>query len=294
MARCILAFLACASTALGQGISLQPSSMATVGDFFHDSRSEPETRLTLEDGHFVAMRGYDWYSFRPWASFVIPDDIGPISDASLRFENAIGSAAGSSGVGMLLTAFDATPPSANETAQQRLIGLWDDIGHGPVYGQLDISDGSIDGWQDAQSAYGIPIRHLRLLDPFEFPLTGLAIRDIQAAGGGEWVIGLMMPDMPPGDYHRIEFSGLSFGPPSLELTIGPPPPLGDFTGDALTDQADLDFVLLNWGLADQGELDAVLLTWGQSAGLGVAGVPEPNSVWLLAAAAIMAAIRRTV
>jgi hypothetical protein len=78
---------------------------------------------------------------------------------------------------------------------------------------------------------------------------------------------------------------------------------GDYDGNGLVEQADLDLMLLNWGadsttppvgwvndlptgLIDQQELDSVLLNWGSSAparaSVGTpSGVPEPMSATLL-------------
>jgi hypothetical protein len=72
---------------------------------------------------------------------------------------------------------------------------------------------------------------------------------------------------------------------------------GDYSGNGLVEQADLDLVLSHWGqatpplpdgwvndppddLIDQGELDRVLSNWG-ARGLGSVAVPEPASVSLL-------------
>jgi hypothetical protein len=71
---------------------------------------------------------------------------------------------------------------------------------------------------------------------------------------------------------------------------------GDYNGNNLVEQSDLDLVLLNWGATvtpagwtsdlpsgpiDQQELDGVLLTWGNTiaaAGIASAAVPEPNGI----------------
>jgi hypothetical protein len=83
---------------------------------------------------------------------------------------------------------------------------------------------------------------------------------------------------------------------------------GDYNGNGLVEQADLDLVLLNWGQAaasvpgdwvsgsvDQDELDGVLLNWGATNGgqAGLATIPEP-ATWILCvlAWAILPACRR--
>jgi uncharacterized protein YjbI with pentapeptide repeats/outer membrane protein assembly factor BamB len=74
--------------------------------------------------------------------------------------------------------------------------------------------------------------------------------------------------------------------------------IADYDQSGIVDQADLDFVLLNWGAdatsppagwvndiprgsIDQEELDKVLLNWGSmSTSVAAAGVPEPSTVIL--------------
>jgi hypothetical protein len=88
---------------------------------------------------------------------------------------------------------------------------------------------------------------------------------------------------------------------------------GDYSGNGLVEQADLDLVLGNWGadaanvpatwvsdppegFVDQAELDKVLGNWGsQAPGLATAaGVPEPGSLALAlaCAAGMMVLLRR--
>jgi hypothetical protein len=81
--------------------------------------------------------------------------------------------------------------------------------------------------------------------------------------------------------------------------------LGDYNGNGLVEQGDLDLVLGNWGtqtppipptwtndppsgLVDQQELDRVLGNWGRSGAasvrastVGATGVPEPGAAMLL-------------
>jgi hypothetical protein len=91
------------------------------------------------------------------------------------------------------------------------------------------------------------------------------------------------------------------------LFPGGAPVEGDYNGNSVVEQADLDLVLLNWGQAtppvpstwvndpptgfiDQQELDQVLLNWGGTAvGQNNAAVPEPRAVSLsLIALAVLA------
>jgi hypothetical protein len=75
--------------------------------------------------------------------------------------------------------------------------------------------------------------------------------------------------------------------------------VADYDGSGTVEQADLDFVLLNWGAGtgtppagwindlptgaiDQAELDKVLLNWGRSASQAplLGAVPEPAALVL--------------
>lgn len=87
---------------------------------------------------------------------------------------------------------------------------------------------------------------------------------------------------------------------ALELGGGGLGP-GDYNGGGVVEQADLDLVLLNWGIeladpasvgwinnlpngvVDQEELDGVLLNWGAGSApaAAAAGVPEPATLLLL-------------
>ncbi len=89
---------------------------------------------------------------------------------------------------------------------------------------------------------------------------------------------------------------------------------GDFNGDGIVDQADLDLVLLNWGgetasppggwlaldqlvgdVIDQSELDLVLLNWGSAAAATsgtLTATPEPSSFVSLALGVVFLLARR--
>jgi len=85
---------------------------------------------------------------------------------------------------------------------------------------------------------------------------------------------------------------------------------GDYDNNGMTEQGDLDLVLLHWGddastlpldwnherpadgIVGQEELDRVLLNWGESASQGSTALPEPNSLWMIALLARMLAARR--
>ena len=76
----------------------------------------------------------------------------------------------------------------------------------------------------------------------------------------------------------------------------PPSVVGDFSGDGVVAQQDLDLVLLFWGddsatlpfftgfqptgTIDQDDLDAVLLNWGAGLPANAAAVPEPSAAHL--------------
>jgi hypothetical protein len=95
----------------------------------------------------------------------------------------------------------------------------------------------------------------------------------------------------------------------LNLPTGGNAGPGDYNSNGTVEQADLDLVLLNWGVAagdlpptwtderpttgivDQAELDGVLLHWGNAAATStiIGGVPEPSALVLLAVGVIGAA-----
>ena len=111
------------------------------------------------------------------------------------------------------------------------------------------------------------------------------------------------------------FDGGGFTGPGAVYVYAPATPIpGDYNGDSIVDQADLDLVLLNWGaggspppdgwvsnaptgLIDQAELDAVLLNWGTSreSRSARATIPEPHTLLLLLTAVVaLAGWRKTV
>jgi hypothetical protein len=120
--------------------------------------------------------------------------------------------------------------------------------------------------------------------------------------------------VPPYEFGGIVFTtngrGSASDPAALvmdNLVVETAGIIGDYNGNGVVEQADLDLVLLNWGdqtppvpsgwivdsprgAIDQAELDAVLLNWGATAG-GVS-TPEPATVTLVALAAVLAATWR--
>lgn len=101
----------------------------------------------------------------------------------------------------------------------------------------------------------------------------------------------------------IDVSGqvLALGSFLLDLGGGGAAGPGDYNGNGLVEQADLDLVLSHWGedatavgedwvsdppqgIIDQGELDGVLANWGQSSSAGeltgATTVPEPTAIAL--------------
>lgn len=95
---------------------------------------------------------------------------------------------------------------------------------------------------------------------------------------------------------------------------------GDYNGNGIVEQADLDLVLLNWGQSavptpqgwisdlplgrvDQQELDGVLLNWGAPGGRTApsaamlqtaARVPEPHAWWLAVLVAVLTGVWATI
>jgi hypothetical protein len=120
--------------------------------------------------------------------------------------------------------------------------------------------------------------------------------------------------VPPYEFGGIVFTtngrGSASDPAGLvmdNLLVEPVAAAGDYNGNGMVEQADLDLVLLHWGnptppapsgwivdlptgAIDQAELDGVLLNWGATAA-GVSA-PEPSTVTLAALLASLAACWR--
>jgi hypothetical protein len=220
-------------------------------------------------------------------------------------------------------------PTDEELANK--IATWHDFGNGMFYGMRDFSpdiltpywsqhvpssgtgsDGTFLPYYTSPPNYGIvsgdslPFESWMFhglgenYDDFyhDFRLSPAAVRDIANSSMSSWMIGAMLSpptSLTEGEqpYSLNEYAAVYANeyPLILDLTYGPPPPLGDFSGNGRVDQSDLDFVLLNWGIFDQEELDAVLMTWGDG-GLAAASVPEPAGVWIAAVVVIIAAYFR--
>jgi len=108
-------------------------------------------------------------------------------------------------------------------------------------------------------------------------------------------------DAEPYDTSRIAQGGMNFDGFAGMATVSTSTLVGDYNNNGRVEQADLDFVLLDWGndvttnppppewtnqrptdgFIDQQELDDVLLNWGNVAALGnSAAVPEPSAIAL--------------
>jgi hypothetical protein len=127
-----------------------------------------------------------------------------------------------------------------------------------------------------------------------------------AAGGGDLDVILTFPGPPPQLTGTVETTWVG------SITLLPPSVPGDYDTSGTVEQADLDLVLLNWGVlfdrlpeewgdqrpktgsVDQAELDAVLLNWGMAAAAlgGAAVVPEPSSDFLAALAVVLILVSR--
>lgn len=304
MVRVILAFLACVSSVGGQDVILTPADFGSVRYL----QGDPDLNTAADIGEGFgpltsrAVPG-SYPELRFWERFDLSGLKSDVASALLRFPVSRAVAIGREIVhqNMHVTIRNSglyyTPHFMPRLTDEEWLSIFDDAGTGTFYGAFDISYESVPGWELDNDLHQ-PRRLLGesgVLD-FEMPLSGFAVHDINAARGGEWAFGVSLPPLPPlpplgpPDQHRPEFAGVntsSVDSWQLMLTYGPPPPLGDFSGNGRVDQSDLDFVLLNWGVVDQEELDAVLLTWGDG-GLAAASVPEPSGVWIAAVVAIMA------
>lgn len=177
---------------------------------------------------------------------------------------------------------------------------------------VNISGGSLGGYLRAYSGSEINLFGTEFLLGGE-PITGLTLGEAYTVSDrGVTISGVL------GDGSAFGFSGFTGGrggsytfSPDATLTVtlvhGPALP-GDYDGDGFVSQADLDLVLLNWGvgtlpdgfdtaalggggvfdgLLSQNELDGVLLNWGNGtppAG-GLSAIPEPGTLALIALSA---------
>lgn len=304
MSKFILAFLAVAATAAGQDVVIPMSDYITLGDHQRGrGRDEPLAypRDVRGLGRTVSRGINDWYSFRMSVLFDLSAVDAPVSSAILRWRpdraSSIGRAPLHEDIFVTFRHSEAYRYERlyGDIFRQEFVDQWEDMGDGEFYGANDVSE-SIDNWRQPPTPYWDPPEFIfrsfvnHELIYLETPLSALAVKNINASIGGGFGIGISLPslDLPPFGRGPTESTGVGIDELSLLLTYGPPPPLGDFNGTGRVDQADLDFVLLNWGLVDQEELDAVLLTWGQGAALGSAAVPEP-ATWLLAAFCVILA-----
>jgi probable HAF family extracellular repeat protein len=138
-------------------------------------------------------------------------------------------------------------------------------------------------------------------------LNGITINAaLGMSSDGEWIHGITtVPDPEFPDLFVDEV------PVLMSLTYTPPGSLpGDYNGNGLVEQADLDLVLLNWGgdgtnppagwtsglpsgSIDQAELDGVLLQWGnQAAETGSTSIPEPRSLSIVVLLVFLTLVRR--
>lgn len=279
MSKCILVFLSVAATAAGQDVVLESTDVETLWSTIY----EPSHPL----GQAYSLDSFQWNvqrqpsrptgestNRRASVTFRIPQDAS-YSSATLMIPLGLGTTTHMAAE-TVITLHDVAKD--NTQAEE----YWDDLGSGAFYGTYDVTPERFPEYWPIRNEFISPIQfHAARLSP-------LAVRDIQ--NGGFWTIGAALPVDPlsPNAFTRI--SQAYNEPFLLLLDYGPPPPLGDFDGSGRVDQADLDFVLLNWGLVDQEELDAVLLTWGHSTPLAASAIPEPPTMPLAAACVIMAAI----
>lgn len=137
------------------------------------------------------------------------------------------------------------------------------------------------------------------------PILGNSFTIIQTVAGN--VAGTFATlDLPELDYGEIWLVDYNLTSVVLSVVEGL---VGDYDGNGLVSQSDLDLVLLNWGDAtppvpegwisdfpagtiSQNELDRVLLNWGNGTPPSVSAVPEPTSALLMALSGLLVATRR--
>jgi hypothetical protein len=129
--------------------------------------------------------------------------------------------------------------------------------------------------------------------------------EVDREGNVVFDLSLVNPDGSRLIVYRSERIPSLYGPDYTVTMLPVLPPAGDYNGNGVVEQADLDLVLLNWGQAgtpngwtndlpegdiDQEELDGVLLNWGNAG--SVAAVPEPSTLILLVSLAACALLGR--
>lgn len=263
MSKCILAFLAMAATANAADVTLRTLQYGGV-EFQTDG-------LLVSPSIYVLQRSVLYGDRKAWTTFSIPDSEQTIQAATFKPALGLGTSSDPFSTDIIIGLHDADNPIAS----------WGDVDSGSYYGNLDLSQLATDEWFQR--------KFTSKRDYHEIPLSPLAIRDINAARGSSWSFGsAIMPDSTAIALSRISYRD-GFPEFLLDITYGPAPPLGDFDGTGRADQADLDAVLLRWGLMDQEELDAVLLTWGLDSRATASAIPEPSTMPLAAACVILAA-----
>lgn len=294
MSRTILAFLAVAATASAD-IVLESDEYWTYG------------HLGFQNA-WVLQRNADTTigpDRRAHVQFDIPDIPRFYSSATLRIPLGLGYSRDPVESDVIIWLNDSAYSNVgdivrfgDESDAQR---FYDFLGTGSYYGHLDLSADKTTEWETprppAPPFDAVKLGEFRARAPYhDVVLSGFAVNAINTSKGRAWGIGAMILDDPIADAMTrlsmdcnlwIEGCRPLF---LLELDTGPLPPAGDFDGSGDVGQADLDHVLLNWGIVSQVELDMVLLTWGHGPdfqGASAAAVPEP-STWLLACV-IMAA-----
>lgn len=190
------------------------------------------------------------------------------------------------------------------------------ISGGSLGSSLDIRSGSVvnisgGNWED-HHLYASDDSEINLFGTEFFlggvPMTGLTLGEAYTVSERGLTISGVLQDAST--FSISNFNGRG-GPTisydatlTVTLVYGPALP-GDYDGDGFVSQADLDLVLINWGvgtlpdgfdtaalggggvfdgLLSQNELDGVLLNWGNGtppAG-GLSAIPEPGTLALIA------------